>query len=122
LVLLTPWLSGCTEQAWNNPHPQAESGQNILYSNFAERPKHLDPARSYSSDESRFIDQIYEPPLDYHYLKRPYELIPNTLTAMPDIRYSDANGNEVAADSPRSEERRVGKGGSVSVVIDTNNK
>jgi len=100
LVLLTPWLSGCTEQAWNNPHPQAESGQNILYSNFAERPKHLDPARSYSSDESRFIDQIYEPPLDYHYLKRPYELIPNTLTAMPDIRYSDANGNEVAADSP----------------------
>ena len=93
-------LSGCSEQAWNNPHPQAESGQNILYSNFAERPKHLDPARSYSSDESRFIDQIYEPPLDYHYLKRPYELIPNTLTAMPEIRYSDANGNEVAADSP----------------------
>src|SRR5690606_18991552 len=57
ILAVTAWLplSGCSDQAWNNPHPQAESGQNILYSNFAERPKHLDPARSYSSDESRFI-------------------------------------------------------------------
>lgn len=90
------WLSGCTDQAWNNPHPQAEAGQRIIYSSFSERPKHLDPARSYSSDESRFIDQIYDAPLAYHYLKRPYELIPNTLTAMPDIRYTNQHGQPVA--------------------------
>ncbi|PIQ40319.1 MAG: hypothetical protein COW58_06620, partial [Thalassolituus sp. CG17_big_fil_post_rev_8_21_14_2_50_53_8] len=92
-------LAGCSDQAWNNPHPESEASANILYSSFSERPKYLDPARSYSSDESRFIDQIYEPPLAYDYLKRPYELIPNTLTAMPDIRYSDADGNEVDANS-----------------------
>jgi len=92
-------LAGCIDQAWNNPHPESEASANILYSSFSERPKFLDPARSYSADESRFIDQIYEPPLAYDYLKRPYELIPNTLTAMPDIHYSDVDGNEVDADS-----------------------
>ena len=88
-------LSGCGE-AWNNPHPESEQGQNIIYSSFSERPKHLDPARSYSSDEGRFIDQIYDPPLAYHYLRRPYELIPNTLTKMPEIRYLAADGREVS--------------------------
>ena len=34
------------------------------------------PVQSYSSNEIVFIAQIYEPPLQYHYLKRPYELIP----------------------------------------------
>ena len=29
------------------------------------------------------IGQIYEPPLQYNYLKRPYELEPLTLTQMP---------------------------------------
>ena len=53
-------LTACSDQAWNNPHPESESGQNIIYSAFAERPKHLDPARSYSSDEARFIDNIYQ--------------------------------------------------------------
>lgn len=91
-------LSACNGN-WNNPHPEAESGQNIIYSAFSERPKHLDPARSYGNEESRFIDQIYDAPLAYHYLKRPYELIPNTLTHLPDIRYSDVQGNEVPEDS-----------------------
>src|SRR5690554_1633560 len=72
-------LTGC-DSTWNAPHPQADAGKKIIYSSFAERPKHLDPARSYSTDESRFIDQVYDAPLSYHYLKRPYELQPNTLT------------------------------------------
>ncbi|MCY0963654.1 ABC transporter substrate-binding protein [Oceanospirillaceae bacterium G-43] len=99
-LLLVMLLAGCQEQAWNNPHPDEDGDARILYSSFSSRPKHLDPARSYSSDESRFIDQIYEPPLEYHYLKRPYELIPNTLTEMPQIEYSDAHGNPVPEQSP----------------------
>ena len=82
-------LTSCSDNNWNNPHPDNPDDDIILYSSFAERPKHLDPARSYSADESVFIDQIYEPPLQYHYLKRPYQLIPLTLTRMPDIRYLD---------------------------------
>ena len=99
LLNLAVLLSACSDGVWNNPHSQADTDKNIIYSSFSERPKHLDPARSYSTDESRFIDQIYEPPLAYHYLKRPYELIPNTLEAMPDIRYTDKNGKEVAEES-----------------------
>ena len=69
-VLLMTHLGGCNE-TWNDPYPAAERGRNILYAAFTDRPKHLDPTQSYSEDEARFIAQIYEPPLQYHYLKRP---------------------------------------------------
>jgi oligopeptide transport system substrate-binding protein len=85
LVALLPvvlLLAGCAE-VWNDPYPAAERGKNVLYSVFSERPKHLDPAQSYASDEAVFTRQIYEPPLQYHYLKRPYELIPLTATEIP---------------------------------------
>ena len=75
-VLLAVLVSACSGNPWNNPYPAADAGKNILYSAFAERPKHLDPVQSYSSNEIQFTAQIYEPPLQYHYLKRPYELIP----------------------------------------------
>ncbi|WP_028294211.1 ABC transporter substrate-binding protein [Oceanobacter kriegii] len=98
-------LQGCSDdslsRAINSPHPAGEDSQQVVYySSFSQRPKHLDPARSYSADEGRFIDQIYEPPLQYHYLKRPYELIPSTLTEMPVITYTDADGNPVAENDP----------------------
>ena len=54
-----------------------ETGEEIIYqSNFQLPPKHLDPAVSYSADENIFLAQIYEPPLGYHFLKRPYKLEP----------------------------------------------
>lgn len=92
-------LTGCDLSPWNNPHSREDDGLKVLYSNFAERPKHLDPARSYSSDESRFIAQIYEPPLQYHYLKRPYQLTPLTLTEMPHVHYEDAQRQRLADDT-----------------------
>lgn len=83
--------AGCGE-VWNNPHPSAESRKNILYSVFVDRPKHLDPVQSYASDEATFTRQIYEPPLQYHYLKRPYELVPLTAVEVP--RPSDIEGGK----------------------------
>ena len=82
LLFLLLRLAGCGE-VWNDPYPAADRGQNVLYSVFAERPKHLDPAQSYASDEFAFTRQVYEPPLQYHYLKRPYELIPLTAAEIP---------------------------------------
>ena len=84
LACLT-FLAGCGE-VWNDPYPDSERGANILYSNFVERPKHLDPVQSYTEDEARFTQQVYEPPLQYHYLKRPYELIPLTAIEVPKPR------------------------------------
>jgi ABC-type transport system substrate-binding protein len=59
---------------------------------FVERPKHLDPAQSYASDEATFTRQVYEPPLQYHYLKRPYELIPLTAVEIPQPRFVEKSG------------------------------
>jgi ABC-type transport system substrate-binding protein len=82
------FLSGCGE-VWNDPYPAAERGQNILYSSFVNRPKHLDPVQSYTEDEAEFTQQVYEAPLQYHYLKRPYELVPLTAEAVPKPRSID---------------------------------
>ncbi len=92
------WLAGCSD-AWNNPYPASDAGKNILYSSFSERPKHLDPAQAYTADEYDFIWQVYEPPLQYHYLARPYTLIPATATELPKPRYFAASGKEVRAES-----------------------
>ncbi len=93
--------AGCSDDGiWNNPYPAANSDKNILYSDFEERPKHLDPVRSYSSNEYSIIANIYEPPLQYHYLKRPYELTTLTATRVPVPSFTDASGNALAEDSP----------------------
>jgi len=84
-------LAACGS-AWNDPYPAADRGRNILYSAFTDRPKHLDPVQSYSEDEITFTAQIYEPPLQYHYLKRPYALVPATAEAVPRPQYLDAQG------------------------------
>ncbi len=79
------FLAACGE-VWNDPYPASERGKSILYSSFAERPKHLDPVQSYTEDEAVFTQQVYEPLLQYHYLKRPYELVPLTAAEVPKAR------------------------------------
>src|SRR5215212_8545869 len=74
------------EGAWNDPYADSQSGGSVLYSSFIERPKHLDPVQSYTEDEAKFTQQVYEPLLQYHYLKRPYELIPLTALEVPKAR------------------------------------
>src|SRR6266545_545687 len=97
VALLAGGLAGCG-QIWNEPYPAEDRGRNILYTFFIERPKHLDPAQSYTSDEYDVIQQIYEPPLQYHYLKRPYELIPAAATEVPRHRFFDERGRPLPAD------------------------
>ena len=89
-------LLGCGAEL-NDPYPIAERGQNIFYSAFTERPKHLDPVQSYSEDEASFLYQIVEPPLQYHYLKRPYVLEPATALEMPRLQRYGRNGSELPA-------------------------
>lgn len=91
---------GVAEAAWNNPYDASERDANILYAAFRERPKHLDPARSYSSNEYDFIAQIYEPPFQYHYLKRPYQLTPLTAVDVPEPVYLDARGARLPRNVP----------------------
>ncbi len=82
----------CLWSIWNNPYPDEKVGVSTLYTSFTEEPKHLDPALSYASNEWAIINQIYEPPLQYHYLKRPYTLEPLVAQAMPVVSTTKRNG------------------------------
>ena len=82
ILVLALLAAGCAD-VWNDPYPASDRGTSVLYSAFLERPKHLDPVQSYTEDEARFTQQVYEAPLQYHYLKRPYELVPLTALEVP---------------------------------------
>lgn len=91
--------AGCGDGVWNNPYPAEDRGRNILYSAFSERPKHLDPVQSYSENEATFTAQIYEPPLQYHYFKRPYTLVPATALEVPRPQLFDAAGRRLGSEA-----------------------
>jgi ABC-type transport system substrate-binding protein len=98
LLILTA-LAACDGGLWNNPYPAGDDGKPIYYSAFFERPKHLDPVQSYSENEYAFLAQIYQPPLQYHYLKRPYTLEPQTTEALPTVRYFDKDDRPLPQDA-----------------------
>ncbi len=98
LIWLSLFCISC-DSVWNNPYPRQESNQLVYYDSFSERPKHLDPVSSYSSNEYVFLGQIYEPPLQYHFLKRPYELVPLTAAHLPAAIYLDKNEQLLSEDS-----------------------
>lgn len=100
ISVLTGMVSVVQAQ-WNNPYPVTSAGKNIMYSFFRERPKTLDPARSYSSNEYVFVAQIYEPPFQYNYLKRPYELEPLTAVSVPRPVYLDKQNRQLPANADK---------------------
>src|SRR3990167_6465120 len=100
LLAISLVFSASVAASWNNPYPAAEAKANILYSAFRERPKTFDPARAYSSNEYLFIAQVYEPPFQYHYLKRPYTLIPLTAVSVPTPVYLDKQGQRLSRNVP----------------------
>lgn len=99
-LILNLLLAGCGQPPWNDPYPRGQAQANILYNSFDERPKHLDPARSYNANEYAFLAQVYEPPLQYHLLLRPYQLVPLSAVEVPIPRYFDVQGQPLPADAP----------------------
>lgn len=88
-LLLLGAMAGCSrESPINSPYPAGAMADNALYTAFVKRsPKYLDPASSYSTDETPYTYNIYEPLYGYHYLKRPYELVPRAAAAIDAPRY-----------------------------------
>jgi oligopeptide transport system substrate-binding protein len=85
----------------NNPYRPGESSEHTYFGAFSTPPTKMDPSRAYYSHEGGIIDQIYEPPFTYHYLKRPYEVIPLTAEEVPQPTYYDKNGKRIdIADPP----------------------
>jgi oligopeptide transport system substrate-binding protein len=74
--------AGCT----NNPYPEEDAQAKILYLVTPEPPRTLDPAEAYSTVDHSVTGPVYETLLEYHFLKRPYELIPGIATSVPEPR------------------------------------
>lgn len=77
---------------WNSPYDSQKAQEPVLFSSFSSKPKHLDSVVSYNANEWAILSQVVEPPLQYHYLKRPYTLEPLTLATMPTVQYLDNQG------------------------------
>jgi len=79
VAALTGLLQACT----NNPYPAADDDRKILYTTFREAPRTLDPATAYTTSSHAITGEVYDTLLEYHFLKRPYELIPGLAAALP---------------------------------------
>ncbi|MBS0445594.1 MAG: ABC transporter substrate-binding protein [Proteobacteria bacterium] len=93
-------LSGCN----TNPWPDKETSTNTLFTSMVEStPRHLDPVASYWSNDTPYTYQVYEPLYGYHYLKRPFTLVPKTATEIVTPKYYDKNGQLLPEDAPGEE-------------------
>ena len=99
LISISIILNFLSASPWNSPYKKEDIEKKTLFTSFSSPPKHLDPVVSYSSNEWVIISQIYEPPLQYNYIKRPYTLEPLTLKSMPEIIYLDKNRDIVDKNS-----------------------
>jgi ABC-type transport system substrate-binding protein len=96
-ALVAVVAAGCN----NSPYWSGAERENTLFYAFTERsPRSLDPTQSYSNPESAYTFQIYEPPYGYHYLKRPYQLIPKAAAEVAHPHYVGKDGKPLADDAP----------------------
>ncbi|MFP8874111.1 MAG: ABC transporter substrate-binding protein [Myxococcota bacterium] len=85
-IVLASALAGATGFAFgcnNNPYPDADTERKILYTSFPDAPRSLDPAVAYTTAAHVITGNVYDTLLEYHYLKRPFELIPGLATEVP---------------------------------------
>lgn len=100
-LALMAGLTACSDSAVNSPYSPGAEASNTLFTAFAQRsPKNLDPAKSYSADETPFTYSIYEPLYRYEYLVRPYRLAPRVAQAVATPVYYDARGRKLPKDAP----------------------
>ena len=74
---------GARRRATTAPGRTARRREHASTPSTRRTPRHLDPTASYSVRTTRpYTYQVYEPPYGYHYLKRPFELVPK---AAPEV-------------------------------------
>ncbi len=89
-------LAACS----NSPYPEGAAAENTLFNSFDERsPRYLDPTASYSNPETPYTFSTYEPLYGYHYLKRPYTLIPKAAVEVVKPYFLDKAGNRLSDDA-----------------------
>jgi oligopeptide transport system substrate-binding protein len=79
LVFFGFFLLSCS----NNPYPDADNQKKVIYLPFVTPPKTLDPAVSYGSADTVVTNKLYDTLLEYHYLRRPYQLMSSMALEIP---------------------------------------
>jgi ABC-type transport system substrate-binding protein len=79
-LVVVALLVGCT----NDPYPEEDDGRKIVYIPFETPTKTLDPAVAYTTVDHAVTGPVYDTLLEYHYLERPYRLIPGLARTVPE--------------------------------------
>jgi oligopeptide transport system substrate-binding protein len=79
LVASGTLLFSCTKKE------ESVDGEKVLTMLVSAQVKGLDPIFANDRYSGNEVARVYEGLLEYHYLKRPYELVPNLAEAMPEI-------------------------------------
>ncbi len=96
LLAATLGLAACN----NSPYADGAAATNTLFYSFDERsPRYLDPTASYTNPEAAYTYQVYEPLYGYHYLKRPYALVPKAAAEVVKPYYLDNAGQRLPDDA-----------------------
>ncbi len=77
--LVSILLSACS----NDPYPHADQEKKVLYTSFVQAPRTLDPAVAYTTAAHAVTANVFDTLLEYHYRKRPYELIAGLAQSVP---------------------------------------
>lgn len=83
-LLLAAACCAATLGCGNDPYPVEDALSKILYQPFDDPPKTLDPQVAYSVIDHQVIGYVYDTLLGYHYLKRPFVLIPGMAEEVPE--------------------------------------
>lgn len=72
-------VSACS----NDPYPHSDQSKKVLYTSFVQAPRTLDPAVAYTTAAHAVTANVFDTLLEYHYRKRPYQLIAGLAYSVP---------------------------------------
>jgi oligopeptide transport system substrate-binding protein len=75
---------GVDEPASTTAADEPAASQKVFYGLRRSAHKNLDPIKQFDQASSEILMNVYDTLLTYHYLKRPYELVPLLLEKMPE--------------------------------------
>lgn len=92
LIGLSLLLAGCGEggadprtDTGDANAAAAPAGAKVRYAAFTSKTRHLDPALIQDTTSAAVGGQIFDTLYQYHYLKRPYEIVPQLAADMPEV-------------------------------------
>ncbi len=105
LLLLLIWLG--LRSCGNSPWQRGAAAENTYFTSYSAQIRSLDPTTATFQHELTIVCNVVETPLAYHYLIRPYKLIPQLLTQVPTPTYYDKSGQVLPADADSAQVARA---------------